>query len=364
MKNHLFIFCALSASLFFAGCNSTASFENNQATCRNGQLDDGEACDPTAGDGNIFPAGVSCATYEYNSGSLNCTDECVIDKSGCTNVDGCDPILNDGCSVAGDTCYFDANDQSVSCQWQSGNGQAGAACDLPWTDCTPSLTCLEGICTELCYVGNLCPDGVAMCEPTGWPLSLGVCPLPATSCDPVLNQGCDTGLGCYILDYSDSVGCTNEGPVQRGDSCGGNTDCVAKNVCVTVTDPALSVCTELCKDTFYCAMPATCAFFESGPAGICVDQFPCSPKISGECGSGLECYIVNSLGHTACLVPGEFGENESCCLFNRCQAGLYCAMNDDNLCHRVCSSSADCASGNCNIQASWAGGTLGYCMQF
>jgi len=356
MKNHLFILLALTASLFFAGCNSTASFENDR--CQNGTLDPWEECDPNAT--NPFPEGVSCATYQYNSGSLSCTYECVIDKSGCTNVDGCNPVANEGCSNVGDTCYFDANDQSVSCQWETGNGQAGATCDVPWTDCVAGLTCLEGRCTELCFIGTYCSDGATLCVETDWPLNLGVCPLPATSCDPVLNQGCDTGLGCYILDTSDTLGCTIEGIEPTGNLCGENTDCVAKNVCVPIIDPGYSVCTELCNDLWDCPNAGlNCAFFESGPAGICVDTFPCNPMIPEECGAGTACYFVNSQGQTACLPPGDIGEGEGCCLFNRCMAGLYCAMESDNLCHKVCESEANCTNGDCNIQAEWGG--LGYC---
>lgn len=153
------------------------------ASCGDGQIDAGEACDTSDLDGE------TCETLGYSGGALACADDCLdFDVSGCVN-DTCgngvidEGELCDGPELQGQTC------QSVG----FGGGQlaCGPNClAFDTSGCVQSV-CGNGVIEagEVCDGNNL---GGQSCQTQGF---LGGTLLCNGSCTGFNTAGCSNGSG-------------------------------------------------------------------------------------------------------------------------------------------------------------------------
>ncbi|PKN46485.1 MAG: hypothetical protein CVU59_05910 [Deltaproteobacteria bacterium HGW-Deltaproteobacteria-17] len=347
------------------GCNSHATFEDNSfENCFNDFLDPGEACDSVYGV-DQFQEGDSCEARGYAGGTLWCYDCTVVTSNCIPAATDCSPFTDEGCEDT--VCYFDPNAGTTFCA-DMGGGFEGEACDVP-SDCASLMTCLVGTCRRVCNPGatDECQND-AECMYQDWGNEdIGLCPLPFVGCDPVVGIGCDNaGDACYLQNARGDGFCSaNVGGEPTGGPCGADVDCQPGNVCLQLTDPSQSYCTRLCDASSWCdGGSAWCAYHPAARVGFCVDpELSCDPLNSTTCPNGSACVVVNTYGTTTCMYTHGIQEGEACDLFNRCEAGLYCATDLDWKCHRLCQAMADCNPDECFEMQDWPqnNGQAGYC---
>lgn len=368
MRIHL-VFLSILLCLGGPGCNSRASFQdnnvnnNNNQTCGNDQLDPGEECDNT-------PAGVitqdgknSCQERGYGGGELLCdSTHCRVITSNCTPVvTDCSPLYDTGCD--GQNCYLILPEETTACAGP-GEEPAGNWCESPF-ECLPRHTCFENACRKVCNPGSTveCTNNAECLQMPWLDGDLGVCPLGVIGCDPVTGTGCPAPQGCYIVSGLGGGRCAPAGGAETGEACGPDTDCVPGHVCLKLTDTTQGFCTRLCDSTNPCDNGYPCAFYPGVQAGFCPSEpASCNPMMN-ECPDEQVCAVINPTGTTSCMLTQGRGENESCDMFTRCAQGFYCAMELDMKCHRVCQSNADCGTQVCVDMPGWqsTNGLMGYC---
>jgi hypothetical protein len=146
------------------------------ATCGNGAVDAGEACDGA----NL--GGATCESLGYGAGPLGCRPDCSLDVSDCPGAAGC----GDGVAGPGEEC--DGTDlRGASCTglgYTAGILACGGACQLDQSGCS---TCGDGV-----RAGNEACDGAdlggATCESLnageGTPTCSTSCTLDTSTCHP------------------------------------------------------------------------------------------------------------------------------------------------------------------------------------
>jgi cysteine-rich repeat protein len=114
------------------------------ATCGNGIIDAGEACDPNGSNPDVFPVGFSCITYGYpDADTLGCSAACDIVLTGCDSNacddDGTTRETGEACDGTGfpawpGTCAdLGYASGTIGCT----TGAAGTGCELNLGSCTP-----------------------------------------------------------------------------------------------------------------------------------------------------------------------------------------------------------------------------------
>jgi len=367
-------------AIFASGCNSHATFPENNGNnannannqnCSNGVLDPGEPCDLDFDLNPKFQPDDSCVNRGYAGGSLVCdSSSCQVITSNCIPLEGCNPVYDFGCDL-GTNCFYFPESGQASCH-EPQFAAEGAPCTWP-PDCSPLHTCHEGTCRRVCAPGSACPNEVDTCIGMGWyEGDLGVCPLATGPCDPVNDSGCSEGNACYF--NGDALGgtCMTEGSAYPGDTCWADNQCRPGLACLRLFDSEDGRCTELCDDENPCpAGTLWCAYFPGGRAGFCTENVGCDP-INGTngCPADQYCMVTNPAGSFTCLYPGPVTEGAPCDLFNRCDQGLYCAVDYDHKCHRLCMDNGYCTQPEECFAMFWMAqpwteisGWLGYCRQ-
>ncbi len=228
-----------------------------------------------------------------------------------------------------------------------GARQSGEACD--GSDLDPARdTCAK----------NSMGDGTVSCN-EDCTLDLSMC-TGQYDCDPLTNDGCDSGKYCYYDPDSNTVACESAGNRPAGDTCGRSRDCRAQHVCVEET------CHEFCSAGADCNLNDTC----SGAGGgwpmdwsYCPlpPDLPCDPVAQTGCNEDA-CYFVSTSGTLGCL-PASSGEIGSACSMSGtyCKPGLQCTNPTDGNCVKLCWSSDDCTPGSCNTTVVTLPYGLGVC---
>ena len=274
------------------GCQSAISsmvFDARLATCGNGQVDAGEACDGTALNG------ATCLSLGYGDGTLACTSTCTFDYSGCTVPAGwtCSPNL-----------------------FHDGNCDCG--CGIPDLDC-PNATVAAcsscdaaGSCSTAGCPGNIDPTNNAACAGASTCGNSVIDPgeqcdganLNGKSCE---SQGFSGGkLACSKNCVFDVSGCTGWtcSPAFYGD---GVCDCGCG-----IPDPdcanSLVASCAFCSDAGSCA--TTCANINPNNNAVCNASACGNGRIDpGEAcdGSNLNgqtCRGLQFTGGTLACLPG------------------------------------------------------------
>jgi hypothetical protein len=366
------VLLSILPGLAWSGCNSRASFPENNGNnnnvnnqnCSNGELEPGEACDLDHALTPMFQEGDSCVNRGYAGGDLICEPaSCQVITSNCIpSVTDCGPIYDTGCDEL--NCYYFPETDETACA-DHGEGTEGTFCDSPF-QCAPRHTCFENSCRKVCNPGSIVEcTGNLECENLGWlGGDLGICPLEIIGCDPVSGGGCPSPQGCYLVSALGGGRCAPAGGAGTGEACGPDTDCVPGHVCLKLIDSTQGYCTRLCDVTNWCDNGSSwCAFYPGVQAGFCpLEPASCNPMMN-ECPDEQVCTVINPTGTTSCMLTQGRGENESCDMFTRCAQGLYCAMELDMKCHRLCQAEAECGDQTCVDVPGWQGtnGLAGYC---
>ncbi len=367
----LSIFAISLATWFILGCNSHASFENNNTNngnCGNLQLDTGEACEHDSQGKDFFANAATCMTQGYDSGSLLCTPACGLDTSACIGAGQCDPIFDLGCDD-GTNCFYFPSDNITACN-DPGGVMEGDSCSVP-SDCDVRMTCFDtgdgngSLCRRVCQPGNPCPDDLICIDDLNWLNgTLGVCPV--SGCNPVTGGGCDTGQSCYFNDNAGNFACDATGTVPSYNQCFGSSECEPGHYCTNISsyDFGYSSCVPLCDLDHPCNNGAPCAFARGSQTGLCLPDEGCDPLNPDSCASPTRaCFITDDLGHTACLTPSVGGTGSNCNLFMYCNIGFFCdnAGNETNICRSFCNmGNPNCTDGTCTGQ-SWPLESVGIC---
>jgi len=366
----LSIFAISLATWFILGCNSHASFENNNANnngnCGNLRLDEGEACEHDAQGKDFFAGAATCLTEGFTGGTLLCKPTCGLDTSACTQDGHCDPFYDENCN--GSNCYYFPSDDSTLCN-NPGTVGEGASCGSSF-DCGPRMTCVDfgdgmgNLCRWVCPSESSCPDGKP-CQGMDWlGGTLGVCPV--SGCNPVTGGGCDTGQSCYFNDNAGNFACDATGTTSSYNACSYLNECAPGHYCTNISsfEFGYSLCIPLCDNNHLCNNGAPCAFARGSQTGLCLPDEGCDPLNPDSCASPTRaCFIIDDLGHTACLTPSVGGIGSNCNLFMYCNIGFFCddVGNGTNVCREFCDlGNMNCTDGSCN-SLTWPLDGVGIC---
>lgn len=273
-----------------------------RATCGDGVLGAGEACDPAApgaaccdpdctvaGDGTPCEDGRFCTTADRcRSGA------CVAEPWTCGND------CNLGfCDEAGDTCDVQARPATTDCT-DDGNACTDDRCD-------PQGFCAHPANAATCDDRDACTDGDRCSGGTCGGGARRQCPAPA-ACKR--GGACDAATGaCLYDDAEDATGCTDADPCTLRERCAGG------------------VC-------------------GAGAILPCEDGNPCTTE---ECRSGIGCQTVAVDPQCEpCTTAGQCNDGNPCttetCVGGRCARAANTALCDDGL---VCTSGDQCTGGTC-----------------
>ena len=366
----LSILAVIVSGCFVFGCNSHASFDNNNVNngnCGNLSLNSNEPCDMGHNGETLLADGESCVNEGFLGGYLECTENCQLDTTHCTDPVGCNPLDPYSCNLGENVyCYYNPNEQTSNCREASSNLTEGATCLQP-SDCAPGMTCYATVCHIVCTENSHC-ENTGVCEKYGWFNGMGVCQLPAGECNPVTGGGCsEQGYGCYLNSGLGGGKCEPAGIGITGDECGPDTDCLPGHICAYFIEPGRGFCTRLCDSDHPCNGDLGCGYYPGVQAGVCLEPAGCNDLFGGaDCPDTQLCTIVNQNGLVACLLSNHIGEGQFCDMFNRCSNGLYCASEFDHQCHKVCATQQECTlpEDTCNPMTGWSFPDVnGYCTQ-
>ena len=323
-------------------------------TCtRHDQCNDGYACLPVAGHGNVClpsPRGTPVGRCECDVDAL-CNGGCDCDPD-CLPPGGCLPCIK-GTDCPTGICISDEHGE---------NGACSQVCSATHDDCPDGFSCLAAGDAHFCY-----PDDASSCYPPPEPREINEecyeaqsgtyvpcapgalcflfqppCGQPAGECVGYCNprSPCAEGLTCcYYLDDNGECatqpteghehgGCFNLR--QTGETCAvaENAICEGGNGCFLSTSRSgveISRCYEQCPNRS-CGGNASCVQFAS-------DAPSCNLTFDICCEAGT--YAVNG----SCL-PGEgeakLGLGVSCGNHNACDSGLCLNYNGAAACTRSC----------------------------
>lgn len=213
------------------GQTSTGTGNNTPATCGDGAIDLGEECDGTD------MGGATCDSMGLGAGSLSCTNECLLDASGCA----VQPTCGDGHIGPGEECD-DSNDMPLdgcdaTCQFE------GSACVPRWTPgvadegaeacvCATDPYCCDNAWDEICVKKAIDNCQVSCGDPCSAHANPGSSQVQVTKCVCDIDVGCcDTawGQGCAYIAENDCGACAanavcGNGALESGEQCDdGNT---------------------------------------------------------------------------------------------------------------------------------------------
>ena len=169
---------AVGGALAAMGCSLMLEFEGGRM-CGDGILDPGENCD-----GEVFPDGMGCWEFGFDSGELLCTPGCQVDSSGCyTCGDGecqdaesesscpqdCEPRCGNGVMEGEESC--DGTDLGGATCESLGRYGGDLAC---FSECTFDFSGCGGFCGD----GELQQEQGEDCDGTN-----------RTPCDQLLGNG-------------------------------------------------------------------------------------------------------------------------------------------------------------------------------
>lgn len=188
----------------------------------------------------------------------------------------------------------------------------------------------------------------------------GGVPACGGECDPRDATACGA-LQCLMVSGAPACG-TGAGMLLAGASCEHAEDCGPGLACFADSATGLGVCAEVC-----CPGDATCGVDRRCGGGgelvggvttawaRCISVRACDlahPEFV--CALREGCYIVDSEGHTECLIAGTALEGEPCGASDDCAPGGVCTGIGDKRCARVCllDTPRDCGTDRrCEAQA-------------
>src|SRR5919198_1447046 len=223
-----------------SGLTAQTTFTDAPNLCRNGALDEGEACDPTAPGDNTCCQN-NCTFWDSShicraaSGDCDLPETCTGTSTTCPADTGAVKAAGTACTDDGNPCTLDQCDgTNVTCQHPAGN--AGAVCRAAANECDVAETC-TGTSTT-CPADAKKPAGTA-CTPDSNPCTLDQCDGTNVTCQhPAGNPGavcraavneCDvaetctgTSTTCPTDGFQPSTTpCTDDGDPCTTDVCGG-----------------------------------------------------------------------------------------------------------------------------------------------
>jgi len=215
--------------------------------------------------------------------------------------------------------------------------------------------------SALCGRGSCVPDDGAACDPGnslggyGGNLETGDDGPSERTCRVI--HDCGSG-SCMPLRT-----CGWSGSGERGDPCFDSADCSEGFACVgdALTGSCQPYCcrgtTASCGPEDFCGArplaggdgPLVPVCIPTEPCSL-VDPFPCPPGRSCACTGNRACVVVRPNGQTACAVPGEGKEGDSCTGIEpgECAHGYVCSPASG--CLKLCNPLG--ADGGCDEKAS------------
>lgn len=359
-----------------------------------------------------------CAT----DGSFVCEIESLTTGGGNADLTVCKPrpadqCLSDADCAGGERCVASktATDVEFTCGTpNAGGGEVGATCATD-ADCAQNL-CIGGTCSGPCQGLGDCASGQDYsCRVENVDLGNGntdsaqICVAPTTCDDP---DDCRTAMGevCYVRENPMDIDLLcrqpNVGGGSLGQVCLREREC-ASNFCLETR--FRDVCATPCADDTDCAVAGyECQTTTIDLAGggtddvsLCVPSTPPACSSEADCGTGLDCVIIENAAGTALesvCVPSTGGQatgvacmaDDDCaslvCLNGFCAApctddtqctqGQLCLANDitkgtatgnfevcETLGDQLCTSSDDCTDGVrvCSDVRDVAGTDTAYC---
>jgi len=317
------------------GCD-TSNDSDCAASCGNGIIEEGEACDGNCP--SVCVDGNACTTGRLVGSAATCDATCLFDPvTQCASGDGCCPA---GCTTATDS------DCSATC----GNGtvEAGETCD--------------GDCPTGCSDGNACTvDSLTGAAST----CSAVCKYqPITQCKG--GDGC-CPTGCAATTDSDCSATCGNGVLEAGETCDGDcpTSCNDGNACTqdTLTGSAAScsaTCSHspltVCKGGDGCC-PRGCSSQSDSDCsitcgnGVVEPGETCDGNCRTTCDDGNACTNDTLTGSAAtCNVACSYTSISACADGDGCcPAG--CGASTDNDCSATCGDGrvdpGELCDGNC-----------------
>ncbi|MCX4239967.1 hypothetical protein [Paraliomyxa miuraensis] len=206
---------------------STAPSPEPETSTSDASTEDGPTPDTTTGGD---PTGSQC-----QADVQDCPDgfKCVLRRDERAWEFVCLPVLGDG--GAGDACMHDGvvagTDTCNEDTWCIGSFDTTGA---PW----------DGVCYPLC-VGGSCEALDDVC------VGIGMLPICATACDPLLAGSCGEAESCILRGYEEGFVCFPSGadPHGQGEPCETGISCIPGLHCsqnVAGCDPDDYCCTALC----------------------------------------------------------------------------------------------------------------------
>lgn len=254
---------------------------SGEGSCGDETIGAGEVCDGSNLDGK------SCASFPtYNSGTLDCTDSCGFDFSGCSYVPP--PVCGNGVPETGEECDDLDDDNNDDCLNNCQNAECGDG--YIWTgneECDDGDTDNGDGCDSSCEVEQYweCSGEPSNCDAI---CGDGHTVAGEEACDDGINNGCAGYPGCNS-DCSGLLQCGNNNV-----DC--NEECDGSNL-------PNNLCTATCTETF---------------CGDNIIQKPNGRGIGGPANNGMEDCDGNNLGGNTCGLLGFVSGGLSCssCAFN------------------------------------------------
>ena len=322
------------------------------ATCGNGRVDPGEACDIAivAGQPGACPPDKTC-----DDGSP-CTLDTLVGTdcaATCTHVEMTDRVPGDDCCPAG-ASNADDSDCSATC----GNGtiEPGETCDVgiasgmpgacPTADecaavdpCVTALLTSAGTCQARCLrFAVTTPSGSTMdgCCPGGATSDLDA-DCPALCGNGVLDPGemCDPGIGAYQAGAC-PPGCDDGNPCTTDQRSGSGCQATCVHTPITSFTAGDGCCPSGANRNLDSDCPAKCG------NGVLEEGEACD---SGA-GSPVPCPASCPASPSACLKRVLTGDRDHCDAVCAVQAVTICAPQSDGCCPAGCTAAtdADCSA--------------------
>ncbi len=278
-------------------CRSNCTLDLSQCHyCGDGAVDAGEACD-----GDVGVTTCAAAVGAGSQGKVVCSASCALDTSGCSAAVSC----GDGKRNGTEACDG-ADLGGASCATAVGQGATG------------SLTC-KADCSLDVSACRYCGDGVVT-SPESCDGGVG-----AATCASVVGTGSTGTLACSSLCKFDSAGCTppascGDGVINAGESCDGPS--LGANTCATATGKPAATGDLACKTN--CTLDlAGCHFCGDGAVDsgeACdggVGTATCASVVGAGSTGTLSCGIDCKLNTSACSAPPVCGDgvkngNDAC----------------------------------------------------
>jgi len=327
-------------------CTNDCKFDTSgcikSPDCGNNQLDPGEACD-----GTKFGAIDTCAKYNlsFSGGTLKCNSKCELDTSGCTEKPKCGNSHID----AGESCdslnlglssnnCIDYNPSTLS----GGTLSCTSNCQLDTSKCQG----IQGICGDnKINIGEAC-DGSVFGS--------------IKSCTDYSSSFIGGTLRCTNDCKLDTSGCTEKpkcgnGFIDKNESCDTNFLGLASNNCLDYSTDFSSgtiKCSDNCKlDTSGCTKASTCGNGRLDTGELCDgDNFGSISDLS--CTAYSPSFINGTLKCSSCKLSTIDCQSNSTSSFitckdrGDCDDGASCTDNSD--CKSRFCSNGKCAQAGCS----------------